>query len=167
MPAQPPAIGHCRCTRTARLWLAVLLVRRFPCVLAKEGWSLPSDHDGSLTSSSTAWMACHGRQRQTLSGEEQTILDGIAPIAMTRFNGRSLQELCVMGGFTREEFTRSVADREIDGQGRQEGRRQGRQQEVASRANWIWPCASAAAVAGHTPEQVARVRALPLERLED
>jgi hypothetical protein len=121
-------------------------------------------------------MACHGRQRQTLSGEAQAILDGIAPIAMTRFNGRSLQELCVMGGFTREEFTRSVADREIDGQGRQEGWTEGppgrppagsparcRQQGELDLA--LRQCRRRCGE--HTSEQVACVRALPLERLED
>jgi predicted transposase YdaD len=79
-----------------------------------------------------------------------------------------------MGGITLEEFTQSVAYREIYGQGRlegreegrtegrQEGRRQGRQEgelDLALR-QLRRRCGEL------TPEQVARVRALPLERLE-
>ena len=63
---------------------------------------------------------------------EGSITDVIAAIVITRFNGRSLPELCAMGGITLEEFTQSVAYQEIFGQGRkeglQEGRKEGRQE---------------------------------------
>ena len=54
--------------------------------------------------------------------------DVIAAILISRFSGRSLQELCAMGGITLDDFTQSVAYREIFGRGRQEGHQQGRQE---------------------------------------
>ena len=53
--------------------------------------------------------------------------DVITAILISRFNGRSIPELCAMGGITIDDFTQSVAYREIYGLGRQEGRQQGRQ----------------------------------------
>ena len=53
--------------------------------------------------------------------------DVIAAILVSRFSGRSIPELCAMGGITLDDFTQSVAYREIYGLGRQEGRQQGRQ----------------------------------------
>ncbi len=71
-----------------------------------------------------------------------------------------------MGGITLEEFTQSVAYREIFGQGRQEGREEGRQEgrqegelELALRL-LRRRCGEL------TSQQVARIRALPMERLE-
>ncbi len=43
--------------------------------------------------------------------------DVIAAILVSRFNGRSIQELCAMGGITLDDFTQSVAYREIFGRG--------------------------------------------------
>ena len=54
--------------------------------------------------------------------------DVIAAILMSRFNGRSIPELCAMGGITLDDFTQSVAYREIYGLGRQEGRQEGRKE---------------------------------------
>lgn len=87
----------------------------------------------------------------------------IAAIVVTRFKGRSIPELCAMGGITLEEFTQSVAYKEIFGQGRLEGRAEGRQEgerDLALR-QLRRRCGAL------SPEQVARVRALPLERLEE
>ena len=71
-----------------------------------------------------------------------------------------------MGGITLEEFTQSVAYREIYGQGRQEGRQEGLQEgrqegeiEMALRL-LRRRCGDLSA------QQIARIRALPLERLE-
>lgn len=47
----------------------------------------------------------------------------IAAILVARFNGRTVSEICAMGGITTDDFTSSVAYREIDGQGHQEGGR--------------------------------------------
>ena len=41
----------------------------------------------------------------------------IAAIQVSRFNGQSIQELCAMGGISLEDFTQSVAYREILGRG--------------------------------------------------
>jgi predicted transposase YdaD len=90
--------------------------------------------------------------------QEEAIADVIAAIVVTRFNGRSIPELCAMGGITLEEFTQSVAYKEIFGQGRLEGQREG-ELDLAVR-QLRRRCGDL------TPEQEARVRALPLERLE-
>ena len=59
--------------------------------------------------------------RQEVVGTDQArpLADVIAAIVISRFNGRSLKELCAMGGITLEDFSQSVAYREIYGQGRQ------------------------------------------------
>jgi hypothetical protein len=71
---------------------------------------------------------------------------------------QSVAELCAMGGITLEEFTPSVAHQEIFGQGRQEGRQEGELElalrQLRSRCGQL------------SLQQVARVRALPLEKLE-
>lgn len=98
------------------------------------------------------------------------IADVIAAIVITRFNGRSIPELCAMGGITLEDLSQSVAYQEIFGLGRQEGRQEGHQEgrqegrlegelELALRLlqRRCGPLA---------PEQLAQIRALPLERLE-
>jgi len=46
---------------------------------------------------------------------ERAIADVIAAIVVTRFNRRSIPELCTVGGITLEEFTQSVAYKEIFG----------------------------------------------------
>ena len=43
--------------------------------------------------------------------------DVITAIVVSRFSGRSIPELCAMGGITLEDFTQSVARREIFGLG--------------------------------------------------
>jgi predicted transposase YdaD len=58
--------------------------------------------------------------------------DVIAAILVSRFNGRTVPEICAMGGITVDDFTSSVAYREIFGLGRQEGRQEGRQAEAAA-----------------------------------
>jgi hypothetical protein len=59
-----------------------------------------------------------------------------------------------MGGITLEEFTQSVAYQEIYGQGRQEGERDLALRQLRSRCGTL------------SSQQVARIRALPLEQLE-
>jgi predicted transposase YdaD len=58
--------------------------------------------------------------------------DVIAAILVSRFSGRTVPEICAMGGITVDDFTSSVAYREIFGLGRQEGRQEGRQVEAAA-----------------------------------
>jgi predicted transposase YdaD len=55
------------------------------------------------------------------TAQEQDLADVIAATLISRFNGRSISQLCAMGSITASEFTQSVAYREIFGQGRQEG----------------------------------------------
>ena len=45
--------------------------------------------------------------------------DVIAAILVSRFSGRTVPEICAMGGITVDDFTSSVAYREIFGLGRQ------------------------------------------------
>ena len=92
------------------------------------------------------------------TADAAAIGDVIAAIVITRFNGRSLEELCAMGGITLEDFTQSVAYREIFGQGRQEGRQQG-ELEMALRL-LRRRCGEL------NPQQEARIRSLRLEQLE-
>jgi len=58
--------------------------------------------------------------------------DVIAAILVARFSGRTVPEICAMGGITVDDFTSSVAYREIFGLGHQEGRQEGRQSEAAA-----------------------------------
>ena len=55
--------------------------------------------------------------------------DVIAAILLSRFNGRSITDICAMGGITLDDFTSSVAYKEIFGRGLEEGQQQGRQGE--------------------------------------
>jgi predicted transposase YdaD len=56
------------------------------------------------------------------TGLGSEIDDVIAAILVSRFSGRTVPEICAMGGITVDDFTSSVAYREIFGLGRQEGR---------------------------------------------
>jgi predicted transposase YdaD len=98
--------------------------------------------------------------RLEVAGTDQAtpLADVIAAIVITRFNGRSLEELCAMGGITLEDFSQSVAYREIFGQGRKEGRQEG-ELEITLR-QLRRRCGDLRL------EQEARIRTLPLERLE-
>jgi predicted transposase YdaD len=92
--------------------------------------------------------------------------DVIAAIMVSRFSGRTVPEICAMGGITVDDFTSSVAYREIFGlghqQGEQKGEQKGRQAEAA---------AISLRLLGHrcgalTPSQQSRIQALPLSALE-
>lgn len=94
--------------------------------------------------------------------QEEPIADVIAAIVIARFNGRSIPELCAMGGITLEEFSQSVAYKEIFGQGLQEGRLEGRLEGELELALRLLQrrCGPL------TPAQVSDVRGLSLKRLE-
>ncbi|MEB3265096.1 MAG: DUF4351 domain-containing protein, partial [Cyanobacteriota bacterium] len=95
----------------------------------------------------------------TLSGEIDTV---IAAILVARFSGRSIPELCAMGGITLDDFTSSAIYREIFGLGRQEGQQEGRQVEAAALTVRLLQrrCGTLSS------QQQARIQALPLPRLE-
>ena len=102
------------------------------------------------------------RARVAGTAEEKEMADVIAAILVTRFNGRSIQEICAMGGITLEEFSQTVAYREIFGQGRQEGRQEGREEGELDLALRLLRhrCGQLSA------EQQALIRALSLSQLE-
>ena len=68
-------------------------------------------------------MATTAALRARVAGSSQAaeIDDVIAAILVSRFNGRSIHELCAMGGITLDDFTQSVAYREIFGRGEARG----------------------------------------------
>ena len=84
--------------------------------------------------------------------------DVIAAILVSRFSGRTVPEICAMGGITVEDFSSSVAYREIFGLGRQEGR----QAEAAALTLRLLQrrCGSL------NLNQQARIQSLPLNALE-
>lgn len=88
--------------------------------------------------------------------------DVIAGIQVSRFSGRTIPEICAMGGITIDDFSNSVAYREIFGLGRQEGRQEGRQAEAAALTLRLLPrrCGTL------NPNQQARIQALTLSALE-
>lgn len=88
------------------------------------------------------------------TARERSLLDVIAAIVVSRFNGRPLPELCAMGGITLDDFTQSVAYREIYGLGRQQGECEMVLRQLRRR------CGNLGSV------QEAGVRALPLPQLE-
>ncbi len=108
--------------------------------------------------------ACSKAIRAEAAGTvlDSEIDDVIAAILVSRFSGRTVPEICAMGGITVEDFTSSVAYREIFGLGRQEGRQEGRQTEAVGISLRFLEhrCGSL------TPNQQARIQSLSLSELE-
>ncbi len=110
------------------------------------------------------------RQQAAATALANELDDVIAAILLSRFNGRSISDICAMGGITLDDFTNSVAYKEIFGrglaegqqQGREAGRMEGRQAEAAAMALRLLRrrCGSL------PPGQATRVQALPLADLE-
>ena len=98
------------------------------------------------------------RARVAGTSKAAEIDDVIAAILVARFNGRSIQELCAMGGITLDDFTQSVAYREIFGRGEAIGQAQGEAKVTLRQLGRRCGPLSA--------EQESRIRRLPLERLE-
>ena len=102
------------------------------------------------------------RQQSTATALQDEIDDVIAAILLSRFNDRSITDICAMGGITVDDFTNSVAYREIYGLGQQEGRQAGRQAEAVALTQRqllrrFGPLAT---------DQQARIQSLPLAELE-
>jgi len=114
------------------------------------------------------------RARVAGSRQAAEIDDVIAAILVARFNGRSILELCAMGGITLDDFTQSIAYREIFGQGEAQGEARG----VAlgeARGVALGQVQGEAKVTLRllsrrcgplSAEQESVIRSLPLERLE-
>ena len=102
------------------------------------------------------------RARVAGSRQAAEIDDVIAAILVARFNGRSILELCAMGGITLDDFTQSGAYREISGRGAARGVALGQVQgeakvtlrQLSRRCGLL------------STEQESAIRSLPLERLE-
>jgi hypothetical protein len=88
--------------------------------------------------------------------------DVIAAILVSRFSGRTVQEICATGGITLDDFTSSVAYRELFGLGRQEGRHEGRQSEASALTLRLLEHRFGAL----TASQQARIQSLSLSALE-
>jgi predicted transposase YdaD len=118
------------------------------------------------------------RTRVAGSSQAAEIDDVIAAILVARFNGRSIQELCAMGGITLDDFTQSVAYREIFGRGEAQGEARGEARGVVlgeARGVALGQVQGEAKVTLRqlsrrcgplSAEQESVIRSLPLERLE-
>jgi len=80
--------------------------------------------------------------------------DVIAAILLSRFNGRSITDICAMGGITLDDFTNSVAYREIYGLGQQAEATAMSLRLLQRRCGPL------------TPDQQTQIQALPLADLE-
>ena len=100
------------------------------------------------------------------TGLESQIADATAAILLARFTTRPIPEICAMGGITLEDFSKSVAYREIFGLGEAQGREQGLEQGLKTGELELTMRLLQRRCGGLTPSQEARIRALPLPQLE-
>jgi predicted transposase YdaD len=112
--------------------------------------------------------SCSKAIRAEASGTslDAEIVDVIAAILVSRFSGRTVSEICAMGGITVDDFTSSVAYREIFGLGRQEGEQKGRQEGRQTEASALTLRQLQLRCGALTPNQQARIQTLPLTELE-
>jgi predicted transposase YdaD len=122
--------------------------------------------------------------RRAVAGTEleTQIADATAAILLARFTTRPIPEICAMAGITLEDFSQSVAYKEIFGlgeqrgrelgreqgleQGREQGLEQGREQGMKTGELEITLRQLRRRCAGLTASQEARIRSLPLPQLE-
>jgi hypothetical protein len=107
------------------------------------------------------WLRATTAQIRTAvagTGLESQIADATAAILLARFTTRPIPEICAMGGITLEDFTQSVAYKEIFWLGEEQGLKTG-ELEITLRQ-------LRRRCGGLTPSQEARIRALPLPQLE-
>ena len=72
------------------------------------------------------------RAEATRTGLAAEIADVIATILVSRCSGRTVPEICAIGGISVDDFTSSVAYREIFGLVLQEGQQKGSQAEAVA-----------------------------------
>ncbi len=113
-------------------------------------------------------MATTSALRARVAGSSQAaeIDDVIAAILVARFNGRSIQELCAMGGITLDDFTQSVAYREIFGRGEARGVALGEARGEARGEAKVTLRQLSRRCGPLSAQQESVIRSLPLERLE-
>jgi predicted transposase YdaD len=122
--------------------------------------------------------------REAVAGSElePQIADATAAILLARFTTRPIPEICAMAGITLEDFSQSVAYREIFGLGEQRGLEQGLEKGLEQgRPQGLEKGLEQGLKTGEleitlrqlrrrcsalTTTQEARIRALPLPRLE-
>jgi predicted transposase YdaD len=118
------------------------------------------------------------RQQAAATPLANELDDVIAAILLSRLNGRSITEICAMGGITLDDFTNSVAYKEIFGRGLEEGQHKGREEgrlEGLQEGLQEGRQAEAAAVSLRllqrrcgplAPDQQSLIQSLPLAELE-
>ena len=97
---------------------------------------------------------------------ESQIADATAAILLARFTTRPIPEICAMAGITLEDFSQSVAYKEIFGLGEQRGRELGQEQGLKTGELEITLRQLRRRCGALTAKQEARIRALPLPELE-
>jgi predicted transposase YdaD len=114
-----------------------------------------------LRLAATARSRSHESAQPGIALQNQ-IADATVAILLARFTTRPIPEICAMGGITLEDFTQSVAYKEIFGLGEERGREQGlKTGELELTMRLLQRRCG-----GLTPSQDARIRALPLPQLE-
>ena len=106
------------------------------------------------------------RARVAGSRQAAEIDDVIAAILVARFNGRSILELCAMGGITLDDFTQSIAYREIFGWGEAQGEARGVALGQFQGEAKVTLRLLSRRCGPLSAEQESVIRSLPLERLE-
>ena len=106
--------------------------------------------------------------RSTVAGTalESQIADATAAILLARFTTRPIPEICAMGGITLEDFSQSVAYKEIFGLGEERGREQGLEQGLKTGELEITLRQLRRRCGGLSASQEACIRALALPQLE-
>jgi len=106
------------------------------------------------------------RQQASATPLASELDDVIAAILLSRFNGRSITDICAMGGITVDDFTNSVAYKEIFGRGLEEGQQQGRQEGRQAEAAAMTQRLLQRRFGSLGADQRARIQGLPLSDLE-
>ncbi|MBM5816779.1 MAG: DUF4351 domain-containing protein [Cyanobacteria bacterium K_Offshore_surface_m2_239] len=123
----------------------------------------------------SAATICEQAAATTLADE---LDDVMTAIPLSRFNGRSINDICAMGGITLDDFTNSVAYKEVFGrdleegqhqgreEGRQEGRQEGREEGRRAEDDAMTLRLLQRRCGPLSTEQQLRIQALPLAALE-
>jgi len=101
------------------------------------------------------------------TGLAAEIEDVIAAILVARFSGRTVPEICAMGGITAYDYTSSVVYREIFGLGLQEGQQKGRQKGRQAEAAALTLRQLQRRCGSLQPDHQALIQGLPLSDLEN
>jgi predicted transposase YdaD len=118
-----------------------------------------------LCLAATARSRSHESAQPGIALQNQ-IADATVANLLASFTTRPIPEICAMGGITLEDFSKSVAYREIFGLGEERGREQGLEQGLKTGELELTMRLLQRRCGGLTPSQEARIRALPLPQLE-